>query len=127
MKLSEAREHYYYFSGKLSDISRQLCFAGIAVVWIFAVKEGSSSYHLPPELLWPLGFFVFGLALDLLHYGVAAASWGIIHRLKESSGVGEEADIRTPAKINYVPVTFFWAKVCATLIGYVLLLSAFVS
>ena len=35
MKLKDAREFYYFNSGKTSDLVRQLGLAGIAVVWIF--------------------------------------------------------------------------------------------
>lgn len=34
MKLSEIRDAYEEISGKLSDINRQLCFAGFAIIWI---------------------------------------------------------------------------------------------
>lgn len=35
MKLKDAREHYYFYSGKTSDLVRQLGLAGIAVIWLF--------------------------------------------------------------------------------------------
>jgi len=38
MKLAQARGHYEYFSGKASDISRQLGFAGIALIWVFKTQ-----------------------------------------------------------------------------------------
>jgi hypothetical protein len=31
-KLSEFKEDYYFFTGKLSDINRQIAFAGIALI-----------------------------------------------------------------------------------------------
>ena len=37
-KLSEFKEDYYHFTGKLSDINRQIAFAGIALIWVF--KKG---------------------------------------------------------------------------------------
>jgi hypothetical protein len=39
MKLQKARDTYYEYSGKLSDITRQLSFAGIAIVWIFRAGD----------------------------------------------------------------------------------------
>ncbi len=39
MKLSDYRETYYEFSGKLSDVSRQLSFAGIALIWLFKLDS----------------------------------------------------------------------------------------
>jgi len=35
MKLKDAREIYYFYSGKTSDLVRQLGLAGIAVIWLF--------------------------------------------------------------------------------------------
>lgn len=127
MKLSDARDHYYTFSGKVSDVARQLCFAGIAVIWIFAVGDSVSGFSLPAELIWPLTFFILGLAFDLLHYLIAAASWGIFHRVKEKQHIGEDTDFGAPAYINYAPLTFFWGKAIATLVGYGQLLSAIAS
>lgn len=35
MTLSDYLASYYELSGKASDVSRQLAFAGIAVIWVF--------------------------------------------------------------------------------------------
>lgn len=126
MKLNEAREHFYTFSGTLSNVNRQLCFAGIAVVWIFTTKAENGAYSLPSDLLIPLWFFVGGLALDLLHYIAASASWGIFHWIKEkSNSVDENSDFLAPGYINWLPNFFFWSKTVCTLIGYGLLLKVF--
>jgi hypothetical protein len=39
MKLQDYRNDFYLFSGKASDISRQLAFAAIAIIWIFKRTE----------------------------------------------------------------------------------------
>ena len=41
-KLSEYKNDYYYFTGKLSEINRQIAFAGIALIWIFKNGENSN-------------------------------------------------------------------------------------
>ncbi len=122
MKLKDAREEYYGYTGKLSDVNRQLAFAGIAVVWIFAAADKSGSISLPENLVAPLACFVIALAADLLHYVSASAMWGLFHRQKEKSGIGEDADFMAPAWINYPSISFFWAKAFVNLIGFVLLL-----
>ena len=122
MNLKDARENYYTFTGKLSDVNRQLCFAGIAVVWIVVVKDGEGNQLLRlgfPSALW---CFVLGLAFDLLHYFFASASWGIFHRLKERNGATENTEIEAPAWINWMPGLFFWLKVILTVVGYWFLL-----
>lgn len=127
MKLKDAREHYYTFSSKLSDVNRKLCYAGIAVVWIFVIKDSRGSFTFPNELLLPLGCFVLGLSFDLLQYVFSSASWGIFHRVKEKSGIGEDAEFEAPALINWFPNIFFWSKASASLVGFGILLKSFLS
>ena len=122
MKLKDAREHYYTHSGKLSDVNRQLCFAGIATVWIFVIKDSSGNFTFPNELFLPLGCFVFGLFFDLLQYFVSTVSWGIFHRIKEKENIGEAAEFVAPPSINWATIVFLCLKVCATLIGFGVLL-----
>ena len=122
MELKDAREHYYTYSGKLSDVNRQLCFAGIATVWIFVIKDSNGNFTFPNELLLPLGCFVFGLFFDLLQYFVSTVSWGIFHRIKEKGNIGEEAEFVAPPSINWTPNIFLYLKVCATLFGFGVLL-----
>lgn len=64
MKLAAARETYYYATGQVSQIARQLALAGIAVVWLFKAGEGSS-FLLPDELALALVAFFAALILDL--------------------------------------------------------------
>lgn len=121
MKLSAALENYYYLSAKLSDVARQLCFAGIAVIWIFSNKETNGSFSLPSELITPLKFFVASLGLDLLHYTYASLAWGIYHRKKEKENSSPDYEFGAPAKINWPSIFFFWAKVVAVIFGYIYL------
>lgn len=123
MNLEEARQHYYSHSGSLSAVNRQLCFAGVAVVWVFSIEGANGDHSLPAELFFPLGCFVLGLAFDLSQYIVASASWGIYQRYKEKTGIGEDEQFGVPREINWVPNVFFWLKSTATLTGYVSLLS----
>lgn len=123
MNLKDAREHYYTFSNSLSGVSRQLCFAGIAVIWVFSIDGENGQHFLRQDLMLPLGFFVLGLALDLMHYMVASTIWGLFHRIKEKSGIGESKDFRAPRWINWTPCIFFWGKATSTILGYVILLS----
>lgn len=130
MNIEEAREHYSYFSATQSEVNRKLCFAGVAVVWVFAFESSSGGPALPASLFFPLRCFVFGLCFDLLHYMVASASWGIFNRLKEKAALlkGEELldqDLEVPMQINWAPIFFFWSKSAATLVGYFALLHFF--
>ena len=65
MRLQDYRETFYEFTGKASDITRQLSFAGIAIIWIFK-KETGTALTVPHELLWPGVLIVLALFFDLL-------------------------------------------------------------
>lgn len=127
MKLAELRKTYYEFSGKLSDIVRQLNFAGIAVVWIFKVGQGNGGIPFAPCLLWSMGLFVVSLGLDLLHYIYATLAWGLFHRLKEKQHLLEDHDFGAPCQINWPTIVFFWTKIAVSLAGYVILTRYIVS
>jgi hypothetical protein len=122
MRLPDARDLYYFYSGKTSDIVRQLGLAGIAVVWLFKQEVGGAPKVSEPLLL-PLALIVLGLALDLLHYAVATAIWGSYQRLKERGGVGEDDEFKAPRQLNWPGLTFFWLKVVAIATAYVVLLT----
>ena len=88
MKLSDCRETFYEFSGKLSDNARKLAFAGIAIVWIF--KQGENSlYTIPDPLKAVMLMFVISLSLDLLHYIWQTIVWGRFYTYKENKFLGK--------------------------------------
>lgn len=74
MKISDFRKNNYdYSSQKASEVTRQLAFAGIALVWIF--KLGGENPKIPGELIAPTFCFALTLAFDLLHYVIATILW----------------------------------------------------
>ena len=127
MTLQDLRDAYYGYSGKASDVARQLAFAGIAVVWLFHI-ENHGNIYLYRLLVWALAFLILALALDLLHYATSAAIWGIFHRIKEKAyGPNSSRKFDAPLPINWPGLLFFWAKLVAVVIAYVLLLIFFAS
>ena len=121
MNLKDCRDYYYFYSGKTSDIVRQLGFAGIAIIWVFK-SENQGKLVVPPELIYPGILIVVGLALDLLHYDVATALWGIFNRIKERSGTKEQTEFKAPRAINWPALTLFWSKAIIIAVAYVELL-----
>ena len=119
MSLKTFREAYYTASETVSKCTRNLAFAGIAVVWIFRAGEGVAS-KVPSSLIWPLLLFALALVLDLSQYFWQAAAWSIFCRMKEKEGVEEEADISAPRWINWPALVLFWAKAPAVIAGYIL-------
>lgn len=79
MTLKDFREAYYTLSGKASDITRQLGFAGLGAIWIF--KYGSAgSERVPNELVPAAVAIVLALLLDFLQYAVGSLVWGAFAR-----------------------------------------------
>ena len=121
MKLQDVRETYYEFSGKTSDIVRQLGFAGIAIIWVFKNEATSQSGLLPREFLWPGVFVVAALGFDLMQYVSASLVWSTYARRLEKAGVSEDKDLEAPSWTNWPALFFFWGKVLLIIVAYILL------
>jgi hypothetical protein len=92
VKLQDYRNDFYSFSGKASDVSRQLAFAGIAIIWLFK-KDSIPGTSIPHELLLPGIFIVVALALDIFHYCLGSIIWRVFYRTKEKEGVSERKEL----------------------------------
>lgn len=127
MKLSEALKAYQELSARASDVSRQLAFAGIAVIWIFRVQSAAGD-RLTTDLLLPLILFVSALVLDLMQYIIATLTWGWFHRhhekKKKKDGVTADVDVKASKYLNYAPLILFWLKMFAVALAYVILFFA---
>ncbi|WP_193166254.1 hypothetical protein [Microbulbifer hainanensis] len=117
MRLSDYRQTYYDISGISSSVTRQVAFAGIALVWIFNNKSGSN-VTLPEPLLWPTLFLIACLACDLLQYIAGSAIWGLFHRVKERQGTPEDEILKVPVYLNWPSISLFWCKHIFVLFGY---------
>lgn len=121
MILKDARENYYFHTGKVSDIVRQLGLGAIAIVWLF--RSGSiNSTIIPEALILPLKLVVAGLALDLLQYALGAAFWGFFQWRKEHIGATESDEFKAPRAINWPTIACFWLKVVSVVAAYYLIL-----
>lgn len=124
MLLENWREIAKKFTEKLSDINRQLAFAGIAVIWIFKVQIGDK-LTIPDELILPLIFIVSSLCFDLMHYLYGSIAWTIFHRVKENAlsnkKIDKTADIKAPKWIPNLTYVFFFSKVATNIIGFIFL------
>ncbi len=148
MELKDARAAADTFSGKASDVSRQLAFAGIAVIWILRVGDKTGGIQYAGALLLPLLMFVASLALDLLHYVYGAVAWLSFHRIKELELKDAPAETKTkaprwihringpssntsptgpkfkaPRCINWPTNFFFYGKLVLNILAYLQLLS----
>lgn len=115
------RDTYYQLSGKLSDISRQLDFAGIALIWLFKVEMGGK-HAIPSALLLPAALLVAALSVDLLQYIYSCAAWGVYNRILEIRSIPFDKEFKAPPPINWPTLVCFWSKVLLTVAAYVGLL-----
>ena len=123
MKLKDYRETYYFYSGRASDISRQLGFAGIALIWAFKTTDADSNYSLAPELFGAGILIVAALLFDLLQYVAGTMIWGRYSRYHEKRGVKAESNLDASRYLNWPGLIFFWFKIGFMLLAYVALLS----
>src|SRR5215208_1329761 len=107
MQLKDTQEAYQYYSGKTSDIVRQLAFAGLAVIWVFKTDAGGRQI-INPQLLLAGIFLILGLTLDFLHYVVGTLVWGAYNRKKEKQLKHTNKEFLAPPKINWPTIILFW-------------------
>ncbi|MCJ7484248.1 MAG: hypothetical protein MUO31_14945 [Thermodesulfovibrionales bacterium] len=133
LKLSEWRkDHYYYFSGKASELARNHSFAGIAIIWIFKTVNGVH-FGLPKKLFYPIIFFALSILIDLFQYVWGTIIWGYFTRKEEKkierkikelksknviSNIEQDPDIDAPRWYNWPTNTFFTLKIILVVIGY---------
>jgi hypothetical protein len=122
--LQDYRETFYTFSGKASDLNRQLAFAGIAIIWLFK-KDNLAGLSIPLELLWPGVLIVLSLGLDMLHYVVASVVWRYFYRSQEKTGVDEDKVLTHETYLEWPIYFFFSAKIIMLLAAYALLVNYF--
>jgi hypothetical protein len=126
MKLGKAWENRDLFSGKASEITRQLAFSGVAALWLFK-STSANTPQIPGDLVFPLFMLVLALALDFAQYVVGSLEWHIFVRNQEraSSATDKDDDIAdSPGWLNWPHECFFWMKVIVLMIGYIFLVIA---
>ena len=123
MKLREIRNDYERYSTKVSDINRQLIFAGIAIVWLFRVSNNGNTVF-PRELYPTLFCFILSFGADILQYTIQSILWfGFYWNKKCKNNKSEKKDVediivKEPEWPNLIPWGFWLAKVVCTVIAY---------
>lgn len=123
MKLKDFRDAYYDSSQSLSNISRQLALAGVALVWLFKtsllpmttgnISTDAGLYLIQGDLYSALCFFIICLISDFLQYFYKSFIWGVVHTwhdVKTGKNIPnkEDTDIKQPWPIiNWPAISFF--------------------
>jgi hypothetical protein len=123
MKIQDLRNTYYESSGKVSDLSRQLAFAGVAIIWIFRIGNQSGGIPFSKQLLIPLYCFVLGLALDLGQYIYKTIVWWALNTYHWRKHRSNETDVEVSGWFNVPSNIMFWGKIAFIAYGYFLLLT----
>lgn len=123
--LAQFRDDYYFFTGKLSEISRQLGFAGIALIWLFkgGPEKFVDSFNLPSALYLPAALIIASLFVDLLHYVYQAITWGVMSTHIESKiSKDKNKEYLVSPWLNAFSNIFFWGKILLMVVAYAFLI-----
>lgn len=120
-KLSDFREDYQKYTTKLSDVNRNIAFAGIAIVWIFR-KTNGDNIAISEELIFPSILLVLGLGFDMLQYIYQSIAWAIFYRYHEKRLMDDDVELLAPIEMNYASWAFFGLKVLSVIVAYVFIL-----
>jgi hypothetical protein len=123
MQLKQAWAHADYFTGKASELVRQLAFAGIAVVWVF--KNNTQTAVIPNDFVLALFCLVLTLLCDFLQYAFGGIEWrgyGSYQAKKHGGSDDDEID-DAPQWLNYPHTFCYYAKLVLIVASYALLIS----
>lgn len=122
MKLEGIRDQYYFYTSKASDLTRQLAFAGLAVVWIFRVEQSSHATRLMAS---PTIFLIIALLFDFLQYFYGATFYHLVYesreRKKRRENLGNDHNFKIDLAMIRPMDCLFYLKAVAVTAAYVIL------
>lgn len=120
-KLQTFRQYHYDATSKVSENTRTLALAAIALVWLFK-KEVEGVYSVPESLLFPVILIFAALALDFFQYVYRSIIWHIEFVKQEkkvfAKEITEEDEIYAGGCINLIGYFFFYGKILFLLAAY---------
>jgi len=114
MRIEQIRADLDVFSGRLSEITRQISLAGIGVIWIFKLDTNTGGITYTGNLSYPLLAFVLALLLDLLQYLRSYVVWDKLATLMDKNN---EVERDVDPKINCLSTLLFYGKILSAAIG----------
>jgi len=124
MKLSEYKDTYEDSSLKLSDINRNVAFAGIGLIWIFT-KTGTEVTNaiIPHTLVIPAISLVISLFFDMLQYLYKTIIYYSLFRKNEKLELSEDHSSFSHSIWWNRPIwILFYLKILGVFIAYVFIL-----
>jgi len=110
------------YSSGASNISRQLSFSGIAIVWLIIMGQKLPTEKMPLTPTLPLLLFAMALLFDLLQYVYGWGAWAFYYRYKEKRMVDRDQKFLAPIWINWPTIAFFIGKILMVGVGYAVLI-----
>ncbi len=125
MRLSEYRSVADYYTGKTSDVTRQLILGGIAIVWLFKATDATTNTtSLPAIGIWPLITLSAAAMLDICQYFLGGLLWTNFYLNKEEELATEEdpdPEVRGPKVYGDTLQWIYYGKVILMIASYMLI------
>jgi len=121
MKLREYRKSAHDFTKTLSNINRNLAYAGIAIIWVFR-QQVNTGFRIPNALLIPLILIILGLLFDLLQYLYSSIIWTRFHRQKEKQYKDQTGEVEIGKAPPWYPIpayVIFYIKIVLNIAGFI--------
>ena len=122
MKIQKMLDSYEESSSRVSDLTRQLAFAGIAVIWVLRIGESSGGIPFTSQVLFPLYLLVIGLGLDFAQYLYKTILWGSLNWYYWKQHQSNDADVVVSGSWNVPTHILFLSNILVVSCGMVLLL-----
>lgn len=119
--LEKLLEEFYESSGTLSNIARNLAFAGVGIIWILSKETVNNlySYH------WPLIILSLSLLLDLFQYLWKTITIYFFYKKKElkykANEISPTEEILYPCYIERGTWIFFSIKIVLVIVAFILI------
>ena len=126
MKATEYRDTHYFFTGRVSDITRNLAFMGFGVIWILiGGLESFKRGNIETPFILIMGLLTISLILDLLQYVYQAILTYVFFKKYEKKDKARgyiSDDYEYHNKYNYFSYFLNIIKVLSMIAAYILLI-----
>jgi hypothetical protein len=126
MELKEYKKKSHEYSGKASDLARQINYAGLGIIWII-ISTNITVISLKNSLtLFPLILISISLFFDFAQYFIGGIIWIRFYKNNEKKGIGKNDDILSAKWRSNVLYFFYYSKFILTITAYIFIFIALI-